>query len=327
MSTLLASRTSRRRAIAYSLLVACSLGLMAVSSSPVILELQHGVAFAFRPIQSAVDSVASTISSTVDALGEIQRLRADNESLRLENERLANENARLDAARRENDQLTALLQLRSGLDYTTVAARVIGRDSSEFRRVATIDRGTDQGLASGDVVIGAGGALVGRIVDIGPDFARIQLINDTASTVVGQLPTSTATGEVVGQLGGVLVMRNIDASETVQVGEEVTTAGLELAGGVRSPYPRGLLIGQVVDVKRDANAVVQTAYLQAAADLDKLAFVLVITDYQGGLPPPDQQPTDQLNPDGTLPGGEQPYVTPAPSGAVPSRSPAPSKTP
>ena len=72
------------------------------------------------------------------------------------------------------------------------------------------------------------------------------------------------------------------------------TAGIELGGGVRSPYPKGLLIGQVVDVRRDANAVVQTAYLQPAADLERLEYVLVITDYEGGLPPLEEQP-DRLH--------------------------------
>jgi rod shape-determining protein MreC len=294
---------------------------MAVSSTPPALELQRGVKFALRPFQSAVDSVAATVSSATNALGEIQQLRAENEALRQDNTRLENENARLEATKQENDQLTALLQLRGGLDYTTVAARVIARDSSEFRRAATIDRGTDQGLAIGQVVIGAGGSLVGRIDDIGPDWAHITLINDTTSTVIGQVSDTPVTGEVVGQLGGILIMRNVDATETVQVGQEVLTAGIELAGGIRSPYPRGLLIGQVVQVKRDPNAVVQTAFLQPAAELDTVAYVLVITDYLGGLPPAGQMPTDRLNPDGTLPQGEQPYVTPAPSGASPSPSP------
>ena len=87
-------------------------------------------------------------------------------------------------------------------------------------------------------------------------------------------------------------MRQIDAGETVAVGDEVVTAGIELGGGVRSPYPKGLLVGQVVDVKRDANDVVQTAFLQPAAHLDKLEYVLVITDYEGGLPPIEEQPID-----------------------------------
>lgn len=321
MSAILATRATRRRAIVYALLLASTLGLMAVSSTPPAHELQHAVAYAFRPFQSAVNAVGGTVHSTLAAIGEIDQLRRDNQALRQENERLTNLNARLEATKTENDQLTGLLQLRSGLDHDTVAARIIARDSSEFRSVATIDRGTRDGLVVGDVVIAEGGALVGRITDIGVDFAQVQLINDTESTVIGEISGGGATGEVVGQLGGVLSMQNVDVTQTVQPGEEVLTAGLELNGGIRSPYPKGLLIGEVVDVRRDANAVVQTAYLQAAADLGHVEYVLVITDYQGGLPPADQQPTNQLNPDGTLPQGEQPYVTAAPSGSV---APSPS---
>ena len=98
----------------------------------------------------------------------------------------------------------------------------------------------------------------------------------------------------------------------------MVTAGIELGGGVRSPYPKGLLVGQVVDVKRDANDVVQTAYLQPAAQLDKLEFVLVITDYQGGLPPIEQQPVD-CGTGGVLPQGEQPCLSPSPVPVADSR--------
>jgi cell shape-determining protein MreC len=114
-------------------------------------------------------------------------------------------------------------------------------------------------------------------------------------------------------------MQNVDATQDVQIGEEVLTAGIELAGGVRSPYPKGLLLGQVVDVQRDANAVVQTVYLEAAADLESLAFVLVITDYEGGLPIAGEVPVPcPTGADETLSPDEAPCFTPAPSGASPS---------
>jgi hypothetical protein len=56
--------------------------------------------------------------------------------------------------------------------------------------------------------------------------------------------------------------------------------------------------------------VVQTVYLQPAAPLDHLEFVLVILDYQGGLPnasepPPACVPTAS----GTLPNNDQPCAT------------------
>lgn len=309
MTTVLATRAARRRGIAFLVLLVISVMLMAFSSNPSVREMQNGVSFAFRPIQGALDSVARGVSSVATAIAEIDRLRVDNAALRTENDRLAAENARLEEIRRENEQLTALLQLRAGLDFKTAAAAVIARESSEFRRLVVLDKGTNDGIAVGDVAVVAGGALAGRVTEVGPASAKVLLLTDSGSTVTGQLTTNAATGEVVGQLGGVLIMREIDSGEKVAVGDEVVTAGIVLGSGVRSPYPKGLLIGQVVDIHRDANAVVQTAFLQPAAQLDKLEFMLVITDYQGGLPPIEQQPVDCSG--GVLPEGEQPCLAPS----------------
>ena len=117
-------------------------------------------------------------------------------------------------------------------------------------------------------------------------------------------------------------MTKIDSSIQVQPGEEVITAGIELGGGIRSPYPKGLIVGQVIDVRRDANSVVQTAYLQPTTNLDKIEYVLVVLDYEGGLPPPDEQPIDcsVTGEDGALPGGERPCIEPSPTPG-PSASP------
>lgn len=314
MTTLSTDRLTRRRNIAFTVLVTVSLVLMAVSSNPFVRELQSGLGFAFRPIQGAMSEVASGIASIGAAIAEIDRLRVDNGALRSENERLTTENTRLQEIARENELLTDLLQLRAGFEFQTAAAKVIARESSEFRRAVTIDKGEGAGIGDGDVVVAGGGALVGRVTEVGPNSATVVLLTDGSSTVIGQLVSNAATGQVVGQLGGVLVMEQIDASEEVALGDEVVSAGIELGGGVRSPYPKGLLIGQVVDIRRDANAVVQTAYLQPAADFEKLEYMLVILDYEGGLPPLEEQPVDctDRGGEGTLPEGEQPCV-PRPS--------------
>ena len=325
MTSLLATRAARRRGIAFMVLLVISAMLMAFSSNPAVREVQSGVSFAFRPIQDALDGAARGVASVASAITEIDRLRVDNAALRAENERLAAERTRLEEIRRENESLTALLQLRAGFDFKSTAATVIARESSEFRRLVTLDKGTDDGIAVGDVAVAAGGALAGRVTEVGPSSAKVVLLTDSGSTVIGQLTTNAATGEVVGQLGGVLIMRQIDSGETVTAGDEVVTAGIELGGGVRSPYPKGLLIGQVVDIRRDANDVVQTAYLQPAAQLDKLEYLLVITDYEGGLPPIEQQPVD-CGTGGVLPEGEQPCFSPTAS-PKPTGAPKPSATP
>lgn len=323
MSAVFSSRVARRRAITYVAFLAAALVLMAVSANPFVVDLQRGIGFAFRPLQRAIDGVGRDLSSIATAIGEIDQLRGENEALRAEIERLRTANRQAEELRRENELLTGLLQLRSGFEYETVAASVIARESSEVQRRIILDRGTSDGVATGDVVIGAGGALVGRVVEVGSNSATVQLISDSASTVIGLLLGSAATGEVVGQLPGSLLMENIDAAVTVGLGEEVVTAGIQLAGGIRSPYPRGLVIGRVIDVRRDANEIVQTAFLEPATALDRLEFVLVILDYRGGLPAPGEQPTDCRPGDGgTLPDSEQPCIEPTPTPA-PGTSSAP----
>ena len=315
MSSLLASRIARRRSIVFIALIATTLVMMAFSSNPLVREFQGAVSYAIRPIQGAVDNVAEGVAGIFQSMSDIDRLHTDNTALRRENERLKAENLRLAEAQREIGLLTGVLQLRNGFAYKTAAAEVIARESSEFRRLITISKGSDDGIEEGDVVIAEGGALAGRVVGVGPNHANVVLITDQSSTVIGLVQSSGAIGAVIGQLGGTLIMANIDSTDTIELGDEVVTAGIELAGGIRSPYPKGLLLGQIVDIRRDANSVVQTAYLQPTANLEKVEYVLVVLDYVGGLPPADEQPIDCsiTGPSGALPGGEQPCIEPTPS--------------
>ena len=129
------------------LLVISSL-LMASSSNPTIREIQNGVSFAFRPLQGAVHDMAAGIASVGDAITEIDRLRVDNTAMLSEIQRLKVENALAEEVRRENEMLTSLLQLQAGFDHQTVAAPVISRESSEFRRVIGLSKGANDGGCS-----------------------------------------------------------------------------------------------------------------------------------------------------------------------------------
>src|SRR6476469_3193291 len=121
MTTLFDTRAARRRAVTFTILLAISLILMAISSSPGVTEFQSAMAYALRPIQGAIHDVADSVAGAVAAVGEIQGLHSDKAALRRENERLTADNIRAQAIEQENEQLTALLQLRSTFTYQTAA--------------------------------------------------------------------------------------------------------------------------------------------------------------------------------------------------------------
>ena len=58
MSALLASKTARRKGAAYAGFVVASVVLLVISSNPLVRDIQHGVAFAFRPVQQPDHEVA-----------------------------------------------------------------------------------------------------------------------------------------------------------------------------------------------------------------------------------------------------------------------------
>ncbi len=301
---MLKSRSARRQAIAYVGLLAVGLLMLAFSGSAPLTELRKGVGFAMSPIQDVLHQGARTFGSLFATIGEIDRLRQANDELTRRLNELEAANRGLESLRVQNDQLTALLEVRSSLDYSTVAGEVISRRTTSQERVISIDRGTEAGITVDDPVVAGGGALIGQVVEVGQHYARILLISDTHFFVAGMIETSRAVGDVQGQSGRWLNMTGIPASEAVNIGESVLTAGIELSEGIRSPYPKGLLIGTVVEVQRMPDELFQTALVQPAVPLERLEYVLVITNYEGGLP--------DVSPDPSATPGPPPESSPTP---------------
>jgi len=309
--TALQDRGARRRATTFAALLALSLVLVVVSDTAPLREFQKGIGFAFAPIQGVLSATTRGLVGVFSTIAEIDQLRQRNAQLEQENENLRAQTQGYLELQRELKQVSDLLALKTSISYRTVAAQVIGREASPFQRVISIDAGSDKGISAGDVVIGGGAALAGRVVEVGSDYARVLLISDTASTVIGLDTASGATGEVIGRLGGTLTMQNIAVTEQVAVSDQVVTAGIDLGNGIRSAFPKGLVIGRIVDVRKEPNAVVQSAFLEPSADLDKLEYVLVITGFSvPELPPAGSTPRPSASPSASPTAGTSPTTSP-----------------
>lgn len=280
---MLSTPLARRQATIYVALIVTSLLLLALSNTAPLLELRQGIGFAMAPVQNVLRDGTRQVTSIFAAVSEIEQLRQENADLSRRVDELEIANSQLQIVKQQNDELTALLNVRSALDQKTVAAEVVTRVSNDQERVMSLDKGSDDGIRVDDPVVAGGGALVGQVIEVGPNFSRVMLLSDTRFVVAGMLENSKATGDVWGQLDRPLTMEGIAATETVVLGETVVTAGIDLGEDIRSPFPKGLLIGIVGDINKSPNQVVQSALVQAAAPLDRLDYVLVIVDYQNEL--------------------------------------------
>jgi rod shape-determining protein MreC len=272
-----------RAGLAFAAFTIASLMLLLASGTDAARSLQRVTARSLDPVRQSISGIGEGVAGIFGVIGEIDRLRTENDDLR---RRLASAEQRiadLAEAASENTQLRELLHLTESLDMDLLPVRIISRDPSNFTYEIGIDAGTDDGLRTGMPVVGSAegaGALAGTVVEVGTDSATVRLVTDPRSSVVAVDQASRALGLVQGQLGGQLVLVQVNITDELVVGDTVVTAGLELAeGSVRSSYPRGLLIGLLHAVEPDANALTQTGFVRPAMDLDRLDRLLVVLDF------------------------------------------------
>ena len=154
MSALLATKSARRQAAAYVALLVVSVLLLTLSSNPLVRDLQHGVAFAFKPFPSRSMAWPRTSTRSSRRSSRSTSSARRTQVLREQNEQLDAEARTAEELRRENEQLTALLQLRNGLEYQTTSRRRSSRGSrtTSGTRSSSIVAPMD-GLEVGDIVI------------------------------------------------------------------------------------------------------------------------------------------------------------------------------
>jgi rod shape-determining protein MreC len=268
---------NRPRSRSWALLFLAIIAIIALilHESGQLQPIEDLAQYVIGPVQRSINSMVGGTADLFGTFRDARELRAENQQLREENSRLITENIRLKEFEAENATLRDLLKFtRNNPSYTTLAADVIGRDPSPYLSTIMINMGENRGLKPGMPVITGGSALVGRVLQVNPRTAKVQILEDVSSAVNAMIQSSRATGLVRGQPDGTLIMELIPQEEKVQPGDIVLTSGL---GG---DLPRALVIGQVSEVMRRDVDLFQSAALRPAVDLNRLEVVTVVTNFE-----------------------------------------------
>ena len=243
---------------------------------------------AFEPLIAAQQWLSSKYLAIVEFFTmprDVATLRQSNVELQNKVSGLETQLIQMQAQLQELQVLSSLLDFaRSNPESQYVAASVIGRDPVPFLRFIQIDRGSDDGLRHGMPVVTQQG-LVGRIDAVTAGAARVQLITDSNAAVNVRLESSGVEAILVGSVTGEVSLQMVPQNVTLKPGELILTSGL---GG---NYPPGIVIGQVITVRKRENDLFQTASIQPAADLTNLPAVLAITNFK----PVDLSPLQLLS--------------------------------
>ena len=149
------------------------------------------VGYVVVPFQDGVTRIGTWISVRVDELGELKLVLEENQKLKEQIDELTVQNTQLQQDKYELNNLRELYKLDEQYSgYEKVGARIIARDSGNWFHAFTIDKGINDGLAIDMNVIASGG-LVGRIVDIGDNWAKVNAIINDDSNVSGKVLASS----------------------------------------------------------------------------------------------------------------------------------------
>ena len=232
--------------------------------------------FIITPLQNGVSKAGSWLGTRSKELVQIRSLLLENEQLREQIDELTMENIKLQQDRYELTNLRELYNLDSQYDeYEKIGARIIAKDSGNWFHTFVINKGSRDGLMI-DMNVMAGSGLVGRIVDVGPDWSKVMSIIDDNSNTSGMVLSTSDNLMVRGDLeqyaeGMIRFEMLIDNADRVVEGDKIVTSN------VSDKYLPGILIGYIAKINVDSNNLTKSGLITPAVDFEHLEEVLVIT--------------------------------------------------
>lgn len=229
------------------------------------------------PFQDGVSSVGSFLVSKAQMLAEISDLQSENAALREQVDNLLVENTSLQQEKYELARLQELYELdEQYAQYEKTGARIIAKDSGNWYHSFVIDKGTDDGLLV-DMNVLADGGLVGRIVDVGPNWAKVSSIIDddsnVSATVLSTSDNMIVSGDLTLYADGVIGFSRLsDKGDQVVEGDKVVTSNIS------DKYLPGILIGYISSISQDSNNLTKSGRITPAVDFEHLDTVLVILE-------------------------------------------------
>jgi rod shape-determining protein MreC len=277
VSVLLRLLARYRRAVILTTALVLSFLLMTLQvrhETAVVTFTRQALLFVVSPFIKVTSATIQGVTATWQDYVDLRALREENKRLQLETTTLKRRLEQLQDQALETQRLERLLAMRQASRAEFLTARVVGKDATNWFKTILLDRGSADGIRRNQPVLAPDG-LVGRVVEITPSSARVQLLTDPVSAVGGLIQRTRVTGIVSGNLGAGARVRYLPLMADVAVGDEVVTSGM---GGV---FPKGILIGRITSVERKSGALFQEATLQSAVDLSRLEEVLILTNLDG----------------------------------------------
>ena len=258
-------------AVVLALVLSIFGGIM--NKNPLDLAVQGVLA----PFRAAATALTTTAEKYYGYMFRYEALAAENEVLKKQIAEMEDTARQAESVSRENQRLRKGMNLlETHEDYKLVDAYIIGWNSSDWENTLTINRGTNSGIQKNMCAVTENGEVVGLVTDVGINYAEVTTILDSTLEISSTISSSGYNGMVKGgYMNGtekLLKMDYLPSAAIIRNNQQVVTSGSTV-------YPRGLIVGSVVDAGFEQTGVAKYALLKSAADIDSLEQIFIITQY------------------------------------------------
>ncbi len=270
-------KTSKNRyAIIVTILVICLIIVIGFTSKQRenISILEKWIGSILNPVQKVISAGALNVGERVSSVANFRRVLSENAGLKQQLNQLEDELVQMRLTRDELEELRGLKFVMNNVDgldeYQPIAANVVAKSPSNWFDIFTIDAGEEQGLSKDAIVLSSDG-LVGRIYETAGSWSKVISIIDNNSSVSFQvLRNRDYQGVISGNITNELTGYLFDSMAEVVTGDKLITSGMGI-------YPKGILIGEVIEVAKSEDQLLKTVVVEPAVNFKKMNKVLVIS--------------------------------------------------
>lgn len=237
--------------------------------------LENGVGVPVNSIQGVVYKACNKVRGSFDFLVNFKEIKKENEELKKMKSEMESNAIENKLLKKENEKLRAMLNFKeSRSEYSYEGCDIINVSGNSFLDGFVINKGTTDGIKKRMVAITAEG-LVGQVTSVGVNWAIVQSLANENIKVAGYVErTSENNGMVSGYRddnNNLLAKIEIPTLQsTLKVGDIILTSGI---GEI---YPKGIKIGEVIEVNEDIGKVSKVGIIKPYVDINKLEEVLIV---------------------------------------------------
>lgn len=234
------------------------------------------------PIGKLTSKISQNTNKFLKDIRDIPVLREENKSLKEQIAELENENRTYKDIIGKTDYLKREQELLKTTEFILLQSQIVGKEPGNWFDRFTLDKGSKDGVKKGDTVVEGieieqgviTEGIVGRVVDVGDNWAKVVTIIDEISLAFKIIRTQDG-GIVSGNINGKVTGYLFDDKSDIIKGDKLLTSGLG------ESYAKDIYIGEVEEVISEDNDLMKEILIRPAIDFKKLYRVYVIIGNEG----------------------------------------------